>query len=85
MFFLSYFVFLTLEEVNGAIISWNIHAMPSLPIMQHQKLMNLSSCYVDSHIQNGAVTMSLSLKPTMAAYTFITDNSEQITHQLPYL
>jgi hypothetical protein len=26
-----------------------------------------------------------SLLPTLAAYTFVTDNSEQITYQLPYL
>jgi len=42
MFFLHYFEFLILEEVNNAIISSNIHATPSLLNMHHQTLMTFS-------------------------------------------
>jgi len=42
LFFLDYFVFLTLEEVINAMLSSNIQATPSLPNQYHQKLMTLS-------------------------------------------
>jgi len=40
---------------------------------------------IDPHIQNGAVTVSLSLFPIKAANTLIMHNSEQLTFYLPYL
>ena len=43
------------------------------------------STTVDTHFQNVAVTVSISLLPIKAAHTLIMDNSEQIGFQLTYL
>jgi len=73
-----------MEEVNSSITSSNIHVMPSLANVHHQKFMTLSGHEVDGQCQNGAVTILLSLLSTMAGNRLVTDNSEQITCQLPY-
>jgi hypothetical protein len=40
---------------------------------------------VDTHFQNVAVTVSISLLPLKASHTLVMDNSEQIGFQLTYL
>jgi hypothetical protein len=40
---------------------------------------------VDAHIQNGVVTVSLSLLPILAAKTSVIHNSDHGTVQLPYI
>ena len=46
-----------MEEVNSSIIRSNIHVMPSLLKMHHDRFMTLSSHLLDAQFQNGAVTI----------------------------
>ena len=42
-------------------------------------------CSIDTHFQNGAVTVSYTVLPRKAAIKLVIDSSDQVTFQLPYL
>jgi len=74
-----------MEEVNGSIISSNIHALPSLADLYHQQWMTFSCGWVDGYCQNRNVTVTHSRLGILGGNTLVMESSEQITYQFSYL